>query len=76
MDLFAVLDTSRDDFHELVKNELENGIISDYSSLMADEIMNGVARDVLETADQAGCGVSDVRMAIGRVLLKRLGVEV
>lgn len=76
MDLFAVLDTSRDDFHELVKNELENGIISDYSSLMADEIMNGVARDVLETADQASWGVSDVRMAIGRVLLKRLGVEV
>lgn len=76
MDLFVALDSSRDKFHAIIKKELENGIVPDYSAMLADEIMVEVARDVVETAAHGGWNDCDVRLAIGRVLMKKLGVEV
>lgn len=47
----------------------------DYSGRVASEIMSDVIQDVDECADSEYWNIDDVRLAIGRVLCARLGIE-
>ena len=73
---FEALDTNRRDFFETVIRELLNGVTCDYAGKIADAIAEDVADDVVECADPNAWNDCDVRLAIGRVLLKTLGVSV
>lgn len=54
-----------------------NGPISqDYIRPIAEKIVERVAQDIYETADQEDWSTDDVRLAVGRVLCARLGIEV
>ena len=46
----------------------------DNASKVANDIVLGVANDISETADR-DFNDSDVRLAIGRVLVKKLGIK-
>lgn len=73
---FEALETNRRDFVETVMRELLNGVTGDYAGKIADTIADDVADDVAECADLNEWNDCDVRLAIGRVLLKTLGVSV
>lgn len=78
---FEALETNRRDFVETVMRELLNGVTGDYAGKIADAIADDVADDVAECAvaecaDPNAWNDCDVRLAIGRVLLKALKVEV
>lgn len=75
-DPFEVLKTDRRDFLKTVRWELLNVVTSDYAGRIAESILLDVANDVAECADIDGWNYCDVRLAIGRVLLKALKVEV
>lgn len=66
----------RDDLCTMVRQELEEGIVEDYSSTITDAIVDDVAQGMLEVADPKDWNNCDVRLEIGRVLCKRLGVDV
>ena len=72
---FEALETDRSDFVETVMCELLNGVTDDYAGNIADAIADDVADDVVECADHNEWNDCDVRLAIGRVLLKALGVS-
>ena len=76
MDVYRKLGCTRDDFVETVMRELLNGVSGDYAGKIADAIAEDVADDVVECADLNEWNDCDVRLAIGRVLLKTLGVSV
>lgn len=50
-------------------------ISSDYAPVIINALADDVAQDVWETADRENFNDDDVRMAVGRVLMKRLGIE-
>ena len=60
----------------MLLEEIEDGITSEYSVKIADAIADKVAVDVLETADHKECNSCDISLGVGRVILKRFGVEV
>lgn len=76
MDVYGKIGCTRDDFVETVMRELLNGVTGDYAGEIADAIAEDVADDVAECADPDAWNDCDVRLAIGRVLLKALGVSV
>ena len=55
---------------------LENCVSSSYVKNIHENIIDDVFEDVCECADPLMFNDDDVRLAIGRVLSKRLGVEV
>ena len=57
-------------------NEPAGPISRDYIRHIAEAVVEDVAEDVYETADGENWGDDDVRLAFGRVLMKRLGIEV
>ena len=62
------------DLQDTIECNLQNGMDWDSASKIANEIVLDVAKDISETADTKFDG-SDVRFAIGRVLVKRLGIK-
>ncbi len=56
---------------ELIKQTVSN----DYADYILDVIIDDVKEDVLTSADK-DFNEDDVRFAIGRVLMKKLGIEV
>lgn len=58
------------------ENGAEGSISRDYSKFIADEIADDVARDIHECADHEDWNIDDVRLAVGRVLCKRLGISI
>lgn len=76
MDVYGKLGCKMGDFVETVRRELLNGFTGDYAGTIADAIAENVADDVAECADPNAWNDCDVRLAIGRVLLKTLGVSV
>lgn len=54
---------------------LRRAMSDDYSDRVASEIMSDVIQDVDECADSEDWNIDDVRLAIGRVLCTRLGIE-
>ena len=55
---------------------VRNLIPDDYIQPIAEAITEAVAQDIYESADPSEWNDDDVRLAIGRVLCKRLGIEV
>lgn len=54
-----------------------NGAISnDYLRPIAEKIVEDVAQDIYESADAENWNDDDVRLAVGRVLCKKLRIEV
>lgn len=74
--LYESLDIVRDDMCTMIKEELEDGITTEYSDKITDAIAEAVAEDISTSADKDGWSRSDVRLAIGRVLLRNLRVSV
>lgn len=62
------------DLQDIIEWNLQNGMDWDSASKIANEIVLDVAKDISETADTK-FNSSDVRLAIGRVLVKRLGIK-
>lgn len=54
---------------------LRKAMSDDYSDRVASEIMSDVIQDVDECADSDDWNIDDVRLAIGRALCARLGIE-
>ncbi len=54
---------------------LKNAVSNDYVDYILDVIINDVKEDVFASADE-NFNEDDVRFAIGRVLMKKLGIEV
>ena len=77
--IYKGIGTSKDYLVELIgayEDSLLGGISRDYSKSIAEAIADDVARDVHETADHEDWNIDDVRLAVGRVLCKRLGISV
>lgn len=62
------------DLQYIVEHKLLSVMCSDSASRIANEIVLDVAKDISETADRE-FNESDVRLAIGRVLEKRLNIK-
>lgn len=63
---------------EVTKSLLKIAVGDDYAGNIFDSIFEDVKKDVFTSSDYQNSGEfndDDVRMAIGRVLSKRLGVE-
>lgn len=76
MGVYAKLGCTREDFCTMLRHEIEEGITSEYSAKIADAIADKVAVDVLEAADPKEWNTCDVSLGVGRVILKRFGVDV
>ena len=77
--IYKEIGTSRDYLAELIggyEDSLLGAISRDYSKSIADAIANAVARDIHETADNEDWNIDDMRLAVGRVLCKRLGISI
>lgn len=59
----------------IVKRNLSKGISDDYLSDIVNAIIDDVVRDVDECADSKNWNEDDVKLAVGRVLCERLGIE-
>lgn len=66
---WETLGESRGDFCETVQEELENGVAKEYSTQIAELIVDKVADDIIDTADVENWSIGDLRLGIGRVLL-------
>jgi hypothetical protein len=72
-----LLEISPDYLVDMIQDMNINGPISqDYIRPIAETIVEDVAQDIYESADREEWDCDDVRMAVGRVLSKRLGIEV
>lgn len=76
MDVYGKLGCTRDDFCTMLLEEIEDGITSEYSAKIADAIADKVAVDVLESDDPKEWNTCDISLGVGRVILKRFGVDV
>lgn len=76
MDVYEKLGCTRDDFCTMLLQEIEDGITSEYSAKIVDAIADKVAEDVLESADPKEWNTCDISLGVGRVILKRFGVDV
>ena len=77
--IYKEIGTSKDYLVELIgayEDSILGGISRDYSKSIAEAIADDVARDVHETADHEDWDIDDVRLAVGRVLCKRMNIEV
>jgi len=53
---------------------LDEGIASDYIEKIVDKILDDVAEDIDNCADK-DYSVDDIRLAIGRILIEKLGID-
>jgi len=75
-DVYEELGTSREAFQGMVLRRLAWSIPVEYVAHIADHISDLVAQDVRETASPVHWNDCDVGYGIGRVLMKKLGIEV
>lgn len=76
LDPFGKIGINRCGFVNMVERSLVDGISGEYVGLLADRIAEGVAVDVLESADIENWNSCDVSLGVARVILKALSVEV
>jgi hypothetical protein len=55
---------------------IDGPISQDYIRPIAESIVEDVAQDIYETADREEWNSDDVRLAVGRVLCKKLNIEI
>ena len=67
--------SEEDDIKSVLRDMLGRAVADDYVGPLVDAIVGEVREDLASAADRE-YSVGDVRLAIGRVLLDRLGVEV
>lgn len=67
-------DESISDLKSIIFIILQNAMNNDVAHIISDSIVLSVAKDISETAD-TDFNDSDVRLAIGRVLLNRLKLD-
>ena len=60
---------------EIVRAELMAAMDSDSARIIAEAIIDDVKTDIIETADKE-FSFGDLQLAIGRTLVKRLGLEI
>ena len=63
------------EFRDVMVQLLTSSVSSDYAEPIADKIFKAVKEDVNESASEVW-SIGDVAYAIGRVLMKRLRIEV
>lgn len=61
--------------HEELYNQLAQSVATEYANEIADEIVDAVREDIAASAGPEPNN-DDLRLAIGRVLCDRLGVQV
>ena len=66
--------SEEDDLKSVLRDMLGRAVADDYVGKLVDAIAGEVREDLVAAADSE-YSVGDVRLAIGRVLLDRLGVE-
>lgn len=72
-----LLEINPDYLVEMIRDMNIDGPISeDYILPIAEKIVEDVAQDIYETADREEWNSDDVRLAVGRVLCKKLKIEV
>jgi len=74
--VYEELGTGREAFQEMVLRRLAWSMPAEYAARIADHISDLVAQDVRETASPVHWNDCDVGYGIGRVLMKKLGIEV
>lgn len=55
---------------------VDGPIGADYIRLIAEKVIDEVVEDMAETTDGQDWNADDLRLAFGRVLVKRLGIEI
>lgn len=73
--LYIELNTTRSAMLNRVETDLRKIVSGDYSSAIADRIVDDIAMDISETADHDNWNDADFRLAFGRVLCDALGIE-
>lgn len=61
--------------YAMIVKSLQNAISSDYINTVAEHILDDVVEDVEECADKDDWNEDDVRLAVGRVFIKKMGVD-
>lgn len=74
--VYEELGTDREAFQEMVLRRLVWSMPAEYAARIADHISDLVAQDVRETSSPVSWNDFDVGYGIGRVLMKKLGIEV
>ena len=78
--LFAIWEREREDFlKDTIYRLLTLSVSYEYVTKICDKIMQDVIDDMKECSDylvKGYCNDDDIRLAIGRVLLKKMGVSV
>ena len=59
----------------IIEMSLKDAVSYDYAKAIEEAIVDDVLADVNECADKREWNSDDVKLAIGRVLCKRLGIE-
>ena len=72
---YELLNITKDKFVRLLFRELVFVTDYDYAQKLATIISDDVAQDICDSADLKCWSVSDIRIGIGRVLLKQFGVQ-
>ena len=75
-DVYEELGTDRRVFREIVLGRLVWSMPEEYAARIADRISDLVAQDVRERTSHVYWRYGDVACGIGRVLIKKLGLEV
>ena len=70
--MYTVLGCPREEFLEYIKNELVRSMAADYVDAIAERIADDVAHDICDTAGPEKWNDCDMRLGIGRVLVKLL----
>jgi hypothetical protein len=71
-----LLEINPDYLVDIMQGINRNGLVSeDYIRPIAEKIVEDVAQDIYESADQDDWNCDDVRMAVGRVLCRRLRIS-
>ena len=71
--MYTMLGMPRDEFVKSLCGWLLDGITHDYAQSIAERIAEDVAKDICDCADVEKWNDCDMRLAIGRVLLKAVG---
>lgn len=74
--VYEELGTDREAFQEMVLRRLVWSMPAEYAARIADRVSDLVAQDVRETSSPVHWNDCDVGYGIGRVLMKKLGIEV
>lgn len=63
------------EIRKLMLNMIKESASDDYAVYITDYILDDVVDDVKDTADLREWNEDDVRLAIGRVLIDKLGID-